>query len=203
MPVLQAPPRGLWGHSGAARWVSAETWLGSARGGSASLEDVVLRYLAAFGPATIRDLQTWSGLTRVTDVIDRLRSQLRTFHDESGHELFDLGDAARPDPATPAPPRFLPEYDNLLLSHRDRTRFIPGGRAVPLPPGVGARTGTLLVDGVVRATWTIDRTPAAATLRIQPFDRLTEDDALADEGSRLLRFVAPGADSHDLHVLAP
>ena len=203
MPVLQVPPRGLWGRSGAARWVDAETWLGDPPGAAASVEDLALRYLAAFGPATIRDVQTWSGLTGVSAVIDRLHSQLRTFRDESGNELFDLDDAPRPDPATPAPPRFLPEYDNLLLSHRDRARFIPGREPVPLPPGIGARTGTLLVDGVVRAVWTIDRTRAAAILRIQPFDRLTEDAEIADEGTRLLRFVAPDADSHDVQVLAP
>ncbi len=202
MPVLQVPPRGLWGRSGAARWTPAETWLGDAPPAAASLEDVALRYLAAFGPATVRDVQTWSGLTRLTEVIDRLRPRLRTFRDESGSELFDLDDAPRPDPAAPAPPRFLPEYDNLLLSHRDRTRFIPGRQAVPLPPGIGARTGTLLVDGVIRATWTIDRTSAAAVLGIQPFDRLPEEQAIADEGARLLGFVAPEADSHDVQVLA-
>jgi Winged helix DNA-binding domain len=199
VPVVQVTPRGVWGRSGAARWTTVEAWLGQPLDDRPSLDAVVLRYLAAFGPATVRDVQTWSGLTRLTEVADRLRPRLRVFRDEHGTELLDLPEAPRPDADTPAPPRFLPEYDNLLLSHADRTRFIAGGERVPLPPGPGARSGTLLEDGVLTATWRITITSRdAATLEVRPFRSLRARQSIVAEGQRLLRFVAPDVDNPEV-----
>ncbi|HET6864687.1 MAG TPA: crosslink repair DNA glycosylase YcaQ family protein, partial [Solirubrobacteraceae bacterium] len=140
---------------------------------------------------------------RLADVVDWLRPELSTFRDELGAELFDLPDAPRPDPDTAVPPRFLPEYENLLLSHEDRSRFLPEGTRVPLPPGLGARSGTLLVDGFVRATWSIRRRGAAAILQIEPFDRVTNRDAIREEGARLLRFAAADAGEHEVSFADP
>jgi Winged helix DNA-binding domain len=203
VPAVQVTPRGVWGRSGAARWTTIEAWLGRPLGDGASLESLVLRYLAAFGPATIRDVQTWSGLTRLAEVADRLRPRLRVFRDEHGAELLDLPEAPRPDPDTPAPPRFLPEYDNLLLSHADRARFIAGGERVPLPPGPGARSGTLLVDGLLSATWraTITRREAAL-LEVAPFRSVRARKAIAVEGEQLLRFIAPDVDRREVRFVA-
>jgi hypothetical protein len=199
VPVVQVPPRGVWGRSGAACWTTAEAWLGRPLDAGLSLEAVVLRYLAAFGPATVRDVQAWSGLTRLAEITERLRPCLRAFRDEHGTELLDLPEAPRPDPETPAPPRFLPEYDNLLLSHADRTRFIPGGERVPLPPGPGARSGTLLADGVLSATWRITITRReTAVLEVSPFRTLREREAVAAEGERLLGFVAEGVGGREI-----
>jgi Winged helix DNA-binding domain len=139
-------------------------------------------------------------MTRLAEVADRLRPELRRFRDEHGTELFDLPDAPRPHPDRPAPPRFLPEYDNLLLSFSDRTRFIPGGEPVPLPPGLGARRGTLLVDGLLAAIWTIARQGAVATLHIEPFGRLPDREATEQEGARLLAFAAADAERRDVRI---
>src|SRR2546430_3806768 len=195
VPVVQVPPRGIWGASGPAALAPLESWLGAPLDPESSVDALLLRYLGAFGPATVKDAQMWSGLTRLREVADRLRPRLRTFRDESGAELFDLPDAPRPDPGTPAPPRFLPEYDNLLLSHADRSRVIPDGRPVPLPPGNGGNVGTVLVDGSFRATWAIRRGDGRATLTVAPFVRLPRRDraAVAGGGARLLAFTDPGA----------
>ena len=192
VPLVQVPPRGIWGASGQATWATAETWLGRSLEPNPSPDEMVLRYLAAFGPATVRDVQTWSGLTRLREVIERLRPGLRSFRDEHGNELLDLPDAPRPDPETPAPPRFLPEYDNALLSHADRSRIITDGRRPPLFPGSGGVLGTVLIDGFFRGTWKITSHRGSATLLIEPFEPLQEPDrtALAEEGERLVRFVA-------------
>ncbi|WP_436498510.1 winged helix DNA-binding domain-containing protein [Actinokineospora sp. HUAS TT18] len=188
-PTVQVTPRGLWRQSGPAAHTTVEAWLDRPVGAGMSLDELVLRYLAAFGPASVRDAQTWSGLTRLKEVFERLRPRLRVFADVKGKELFDLPDAPRPDPDTPAPPRFLPEYDNVLLSHADRTRVIPDGRRVPLPPGNGARCGTLLIDGEFQATWTVERDGDVARLVVDS----DEVDAIAEEGARMLDFLAPGS----------
>ncbi len=209
VPALQVPPRGVWGKGGQARWTTVESWLGRDLDVDPVAERLVIRYLGAFGPATVRDIQVWSGLTRIAEVIDGLRDQLVTFRGEDGGELFDLPDAPRPDPATPAPPRFLPEYDNLLLSHADRTRFITGGERVPLQPGLGGRYGMLLIDGVFRGTWRITRQHDTAVLRVEPFTRVSKRDAIvsereaiAIEGEQLLRFAVEDATAREVRFEA-
>ena len=141
--------------------------------------------------------ERWPGLSHLQEVTSSLG--LRTSRDEQGRELFDLADAPRPSPDIPAPPRFLPEYDNVLLSHRDRSRLIPDGRPVPLPPGNGGRCGTLLVDGLFRATWRITRQEGTAALHVEAAEPLPDQDAIAAEGTRLLAFAAD--DAADRRVL--
>jgi hypothetical protein len=202
VPCVQVPPRGVWGTTGPAVVTTVEAWLRRPLAVGGSVSDLVARYLAAFGPATVADVRTWSGLTAVREIVDELRPRLRTFRDDDGRELFDLPDAPRPSPDTPAPPRFLPEYDNLLLSHADRARVIEDDRRPPLPPGNGGVIGTVLMDGFWRGTWAIRREGGRAVMAVEPFATLTAADraALADEGSRLVAFAAPDADAHEVRI---
>jgi hypothetical protein len=195
VPLVRVPPRGIWGASGQATHTTAEAWLSRPLDANASVDEMVVRYLAAFGPATTNDIQMWSGLTRLRAVTERLRPRLRTFRDERGNELFDLPDAPRPDPDTPVSPRFLPEYDNALASHADRTRIIADGYRARV-----FTLGSVLVDGFVCGAWKIRRERRAATLTIQLFHALPSDDrtALEEEGARLLAFAAAGQ-THGIH----
>ena len=200
LPLVQIPPRGVWGKGGQTTHTTAEAWLGKPLDSCASIEETVLRYLAAFGPASVKDAQTWSGLTRLADVFERLRPRLITFRDGRGRELFDLPDAPRPDPGTPAPARFVPEFDNLILSHADRTRVIADEYRKAIASRNGMVPATVLLDGFVRGTWKTERSRARATLVITPFEPLAKDDrdALAEEGEQLIRFVGEGAEAFDI-----
>ncbi|MFE9390437.1 winged helix DNA-binding domain-containing protein [Streptomyces sp. NPDC006784] len=191
LPLVQLPPRGLWGRSGQPVMDTVERWLGRSPATEPGVETVVLRYLGAFGPASVRDAQTWSGLSRLGEVLERLRPQLRVFRDEADRELFDLPDAPRPDPELPLPVRFLAEYDNIVLSHADRSRLLDEPVRRTLAGRNGQVPGTFLVDGRVRGMWKADISRKAATLTLTPFEQLDEEaeQALAEEGERLLEFA--------------
>jgi hypothetical protein len=188
LPLVQVTPRGLWGRSGQVALTTAEHWLGRPAAPAPAPETVVRRYLAAFGPASVKDMQTWAGLTRLRDAFERLRPELVTFRDESGVELFDLPDAPRPDPETPAPPRLLPEFDNLLLSHADRSRVVPPDLKGRSWQGNQAYR-TFLVDGFLAGIWKFD----GPALVLEPFVRLTAEQRtdLVAEAERTLRTL-PG-----------
>lgn len=204
-PLVQVPPRGIWGVGGQTRCTTLESWLGRPLDASLSLEDLVLRYLAAFGPASIQDAQTWSGLTRLGDVIEGLRPRLRTFRDEEGRELFDLPDAPRPDEDTPAPVRFLPEFDNVLVSHDDRSRVISEEDRKRIATKNGMVPGGLLVDGFFRGTWKLRQGRGTTTLLIEPYKRLSAQEraAVEAEGERLLDFAAADAKQRDVQFVRP
>jgi hypothetical protein len=224
VPLVQVPPRGLWGRSGAAAHVAADEWLAptAATGRPVSREQgrpasepaspepgspddlaaLLRRYLAAFGPASVKDAQKWSGRTRLGPIVERLRPDLVSFRDEHGVELLDLPDAPRPDPDAPAPVRFVTEFDNLLLSHADRSRILSEPQRRRVMSVNGIVLGTVLVDGVIAATWAVDRAPGvprgsdavtgAATVVVRPFVRLARGDRaeLEAEGHRLAALLA-------------
>jgi len=202
VPLVQVPPRGVWGQQAPARNTTVEAWLGRAPDGAADVVDeFVLRYLAAFGPAASADLRAWSGLTGLPEAVRRLRPRLRTFRDTRGRELLDIPDGPLPDPETPAPPRFLPAFDNAVLGYDDRSRIIDDrhrGRSVE-----GARF--LLVDGRVAGVWTILPADDTATLRITLLTRPSRPDTeeLVAEGERLLAWHTGGAAKQRVELIEP
>lgn len=199
LPVVHVPPRGIWDKSGPIAMTTVENWLGQNIGTNRNPEEMILRYLGAFGPATVADMRTWLGLTGMGDIVDQLRPNLRTFSDADGKELFDLPDAPRPDPDITVPPRFLPRLDNVLLSHADRTRIIPTEYRKRVIHERSAK-GTVLIDGFVRGFWSIQQDRDAVTLLIEPFEPIDELDhtSLTDEGTRLLMFAAPDIESQEI-----
>jgi hypothetical protein len=209
VPLVQVPPRAVWGRAGQSLHTSAERWLGQRRRSSksagpapaadpAELARLVTRYLGAFGPATVRDVQAWSGLTGLKAVLEQLRPSLVTFRDERGAELFDLPAAPRPGEDAPAPARLVAEFDNLLLSHAERSRVVSPETTRRLYTINGVIPGSVLIDGFVAGMWRLTRSRPEAAVTIEmfgPVRRLdaAQRDALTAEAERVLAFAAPGA----------
>jgi hypothetical protein len=202
LPLVQVPPRGVWGQRGPANNTTIEAWLGSPLADLPEAVDaLILRYLAAYGPAASADIRAWSGLSGLRDVLGRLRPRLRTFRDARGRELLDLPDGVLPDPQTPAPPRFLPAFDNAVLAYDDRSRIIdPAHRGLSVQ---GARF--VLVDGRVAGTWMVASDGGTATLRITVLSGLArrDADAVVAEGQRLLGFFGDDAARQRVEIVAP
>jgi hypothetical protein len=195
LPTIQTPPRGIWGKGGNPAMSTADLWLGSPVTTTPSVDDLVLRYLAAYGPASVADAQTWSGLTRLAEVFDRL--DLVTYTEaDSGRTLYDVPGIDLPDESIEAPTRFLPEYDNLLLSHADRTRFITKELRSTLLLQEVLTKGSVLHNGQAVALWKQTKsTKTQATVEIAPFTPIPKPawQSLESEAHNLLTFTNPGA----------
>lgn len=208
VPLVQVPPRGLWGQGGAATHTSLESWLGISSSASSpsgteaaavepgvaevELDAMVLRYLAAFGPASVRDVQTWCGLTRLNTVVKRLDDRLTCYTDENGTVLYDVADAQLVDEDVRPPVRLLPEYDNILLSHADRSRIMGPEHKTGVFTENGRILATVLVDGFVAATWRYDQ----GALTVKPLRELKprEKQEVQAEAERTLGLLAPGGE---------
>lgn len=203
IPLVQVPIATGWSYSSKPEFTLAESWIGRPISPEDNLRELVFRYLAAFGPASVTDAQTWLGM-KLKETFEKLRPELQTYRGEGRLELFDLPGVSLPAEDIPAPVRFLPEYDNLLLSHSNRTRVIANEyRSKVYLPGLRV-AATILVDGFVRGAWKIEKTKTEATLVIEPFDKLTKKDhgALTEEGEQLVRFVEPTAKSFGVRFTA-
>jgi hypothetical protein len=201
VPLVQVPPRGLWSRGGAPAHMAAQTWLDGVRPAPLTMDALIRRYLAAYGPASVLDAQTFTGVTGLRAVFERLRPELATFRDEAGGELFDLPDAPRPTGRTHAPVRFLPEFDNILLSHARRERILPAATMSLLSLGNGLKPA-FLAGGFVAGTWRLRTSGRAASLEVEPFERLpvAARRELEHEGRRLLAFAARGVERAELVV---
>jgi hypothetical protein len=200
VPMVQIPPRGVWRVTTGVQNRPLSSWLGRAvdppapDGSDPVGEQLVRRYLVAFGPAATADLRAWCGLAGLPKAVAAVRDELVVFRDDRGRELLDLPDAPRPDPDTPAPVRFLPAFDNSILGYDDRSRIVDDehrGLSV-----AGRRA--VLVDGRVAATWTVEPGPAvgpaAGAVVVTPLRRFSRLDrsAVAEEGRELASFLSDG-----------
>jgi hypothetical protein len=201
VPLAQLPPRGtsLERQGGQAVVAPVEELLGRPLAEETAPDALLPRYLAAFGPASVADMRLWSSLPGLAAAVERLRPRLRSFRDERGRELLDLPDAPIATGDEPAPPRFLPWFDNILLGHDDRSRVLPYGHRL----GVVGGSAFVLVDGFARATWRIERTPEVATLHVQPLEPLAATEEIVEEGERLLAFAAPESGRREIALAAP
>jgi hypothetical protein len=195
----------MWGRTLQVTLTPLDAWVGPRPGPAPTLEAVLERYLAAFGPATVADAAAWSRLTGLAGSFEALRPRLAVFRDERGRQLFDRPDAPRPDEDVPAPVRLLPEYDNVLLSHADRSRFLAGAERQRLGAAAPPVKGTALVDGRVQATWYTerDRRTARASLVVHHLPLAgTDEDALRAEAERVAAFWLGGAETIEVRLVA-
>ena len=194
LPTLQVTPRGLWGRSGGVRLTTIRAWTGLDIAAGATPDEALLRYLRAFGPASVGDASAWSRLTGLREPFERLRRRLRTFRDERGRELFDVEDGPLLSGDEPAPVRFLPDYDNALLSHQDRSRIVP---ELAWPErGDNVTAPVFLVDGFVAGIWKpVGKGPDRA-IRLRPMVAIDPSDrpAIEAEAGELLALIEPAAD---------
>jgi hypothetical protein len=193
LSLLHPPPSGTWRRRGHVACALAEDWLGQPLQEPPAVRTLLWRYLAACGPATATDLQVWSGLRKLRDEVEALRPELTVYRDEQGRELFDRPDLALADPDEPAPVRFLPEFDNLVLGHHDRTRIVSDADRARVCPGYSMVHATFLVDGFVAGIWAIH----PDGVRVTPFRPLARPDeaAVLAEAERLLTFLQLDADA--------
>ncbi|WP_031515703.1 winged helix DNA-binding domain-containing protein [Streptomyces sp. NRRL F-5123] len=193
LPLVQLPPRGVWGAGGETTYGLLDEWLGAEPAEAADCAETVRRYLAAFGPAAPADLQKWSGLTGLKSAFAGL--DLRTYTTEDGRELYDLPEAELADPDVPVTARFVADFDNVLLSHADRTRIVPEAYRTRVMTVNGIVRGTILVDGFVAGTWRFVRAKGTAAVEVTHFAPLSPADrgSLTSEALRLLATTDPDA----------
>ncbi|MCY4147491.1 MAG: winged helix DNA-binding domain-containing protein [Chloroflexi bacterium] len=189
LPMLQTPPSGAWGVGTRATYTTAANWLGEAK--QSDLATLFRRYLAAFGPASVMDFQTWCGITSLKTALAPVLKTLVAYRSEAGAQLVDLPDLPLLPEHAPALIRFLPEYDNILIAHKDRARILPEPHRKKVFLSAGRVLGAVLIDGFVGAIWKVSREKSRARLSINLFEAVAAEcqAAIEAEGLRLLRFI--------------
>lgn len=156
LPLLQVPPRGLWKRSGGVVYALADRYLGRPFG-EADVEDLVLRYLAAYGPATAADMTQWSSVTRLGPVFTAMHraDRLVAYADEKGRTLYDVPEAPIAEDDLPLPPLLLGVYDNVFLSHADRDRIAPEQARRAWMGANGGVGSAFFHDGLFAGIWRV------------------------------------------------
>ncbi|MDP9245529.1 MAG: winged helix DNA-binding domain-containing protein [Chloroflexota bacterium] len=206
--LVHVPPSGSWSHRKAGDLIAADAWIRSAKEPEleAAVRLTVGRHLAAFGPATVDDISSWSSIRTpaIRVAIEQLGPTVRTFTDARKRRLYDLKAAPLPNADTPAPVRYLPKWDSTLLAYAapERVRILSEAHRKTVIAKNGDVAQTILVDGMVAGTWSVTAKSKEATVTVTPFGRLAKGDrtALIEEGEWLARFVAPVSKSHRVTV---
>ena len=200
--LVQIPPTRIWGSGHAPILTRIENWVTPLPEHHLNVAELVIRYLRAYGPASVADMQTWSGLSRLGDVVAALPDQLVEFTTEDGRALFDFADAPRPDPDVTAPPRFLPLYDNAYLGYEDRGRMLDA-RVLGRINVLAEYKPAVLIDGFIDAGWTIKAGRRVGQLSVDPYRPLTKREAaeVEAEGLAFLRFMQPAASAYQFELL--
>ncbi|GGJ50909.1 winged helix DNA-binding domain-containing protein [Deinococcus roseus] len=198
--LIHVPPAGTWGDHRSPLLVPGEVYLDAELDPKPSLGNLLLRYLQAFGPATLKDMTVWSGLTHLKPALTEIQPALQVYRDEQGKELFDLAEVILPDPETPIPPKFLPDFDNILLSHADRSRIMAPDFKARVFTSNGIIRATVLIDGFVQGIWKVQQNKKRASLQIEMFQTIAaaDQDLLQEEGQKLLHWMTPDAEKHEL-----
>jgi len=205
LPLVQVTPPWVWGKSQQPTLNTIQAWLGRPISARREPDELIRRYLAGFGPATVADIQAWSGLSGLRESVVRLRPGLAVYRDERGRELFDIPDAPLPDPETPAPVRFFPGFENALLAHADRTRIISDERRKATCKVNGLVDPTFLLDGYVGGRWKAVRAKTEVAIDLFPFEPLARSDRddVESEATRLLDFFEPAAVTREIRFHEP
>ncbi|MDT7784946.1 MAG: hypothetical protein QOF58_3365 [Pseudonocardiales bacterium] len=192
VPMIQVPPRGIWGVGGIPQNIAMTTWLGKDLPAEAAVAELITRYLRVFGPATLADMQAWSRLIGLKAHAADL--DLVEYRSEAGKVLLDVPDGVIVDESTPAPARLLPAFDSVMFGHADKTRIMSDEararwgavRNAVFPP-------TFLVDGFVRGTWNVVEAKDTATLTIEPYFKTFKKDmaGVVREAKAVLKVMAP------------
>jgi hypothetical protein len=207
LPLVQLPPAGFLKQPGSPQYALASEWLGRGmKDADTGANILFLEYLRAFGPTTSRDFQQWSGLNaqEVKPTIENCSRWLEIYEDESGNTLYDLRGARLngPDRRLGFPPRLLPRWDNLLLAYDDRSRVMSESYRQHVIQRDGRVLPTVLINGFVEGIWDHEATRKQACLSIHLFSSIDEEtgEALRHEAIRLLQFLCPQAEKHEVII---
>lgn len=186
-PLAQIPPRGTWNGSGGVVYQHVDRWVGRPLA-EPDVEEIVRRYLRAYGPATAADVTAWSAITRLAPVVKGM-SDLVQHEDEQGKVLYDVPDGELADEDAPAPVRLLGTYDNVWLSHAQRDRVTEPDKRTAWMGQNGAYAMALFADGWLEGLWRLEDGKVEVVQLLRPLTK-REQSELEEESARVEALIA-------------